>query len=87
MTLKQLTDDISIDNEVIDICVYDEDKDDYTDSFGYCTESGDLGSDLQRSAWTSLDVQAYLKYEVRWMGAYIDNGKCVLRIEIQKPTA
>lgn len=84
MKLFELCDAISIDSDIIDVYVWDESKEDYSFCFGCDTGSGDFGMDLERMSIGDPEIKECMSYEVRWIGAEVEDGKPVLRIEVEE---
>ena len=85
MTLRQLCDEVAIDVDIVDIQVWNDTDEDYVDSFGFDTGSGDLGADILNRAKKDLDVQKALSYDVKWIGVEVESRKPVMRIEVVDP--
>lgn len=89
MTLKELCKDVVLDAEVIDVCVWNDDRNDYDDVFGFC-DCDDLGdilvhfNEAKYSHYFKPGDEKYLDYEVRCIESYKDCEKAILRIEIEK---
>lgn len=78
MTLKELCNDVVLDAEVIDVCVWNDDKNDYDGLFCF-EDCDDLGAkqELRNSKYFCAP------YHVTWIGAEKYDHDIGIRIEIE----
>ena len=82
MKLKELAENVVIRSDIIDVMAWNEEKEDYDNILGYY-EVDDLSVFFKN---LKEEEATYLDYEVCSIEPWIDCGKVILRIEIEKPS-
>lgn len=87
MTLRELCNNVVLDCETVDICVWNDDMIEPVYVLGFC-DCDDLGdvvahfNSARYSHYFKPGEEKYFDYEVTYIESYTNCGKSVLRIEI-----
>lgn len=76
ITLKQLIECVKFDTSAVDIVVWNEERYDNDDIFGFC------GDELNE--YMLEHTKQYWNYKVNYLDTYVSDGMDCLKIEIEK---